>query len=143
MTRNSEVDTTNLAIPNATNTTDTSMWVNNYRFSSSGLAAQAGTSVSNKIQIKKGDTIKISGVTLRENTDRLYVNIIEGDGEEGQAIGYFNSSVLSGGSKIMSYKGYEDGVYTFFVENEYTGTINYFRFAMPTPTDFSKVKVTS
>ena len=45
--------TTNLAIPNATNTTDTSIWVNGYRFSSSGLSAQEGTSVSNKIQIKK------------------------------------------------------------------------------------------
>ena len=131
----------NLAIPNATNTTDTSIWVNGYRFSSSGLAVQEGTSVSNKIQIKKGDTIKISGVTLRESQDRLCVGFINSAGEDTYAVGYFNVGVIIGGTKLMSYKGYADGVYTFFVENGYTGTINYFRFAMPTPTNFSKVKV--
>ena len=140
--KNMELDINNLVIPNPTNTTDTSIWVNGYRFSSSGLAIQEGTSVSNKIQIKKGDTIKISGVTLRENQDRLCVNITtSGTGEDVDALGYFNIGVLVGGAKAMSYKGYADGVYTFFVESEYTGTINYFRFAMPTPTNFSKVKV--
>ena len=132
----------NLAIPNPTNTTDTSIWVNGYRFSSSKLVVQEGTSVSNKIQIKKGDTIKISGVTLRESQDRLCVNISIGDiGEKVDTLGYFNNGVIIGGSKLMSYKGYEDGVYTFFVDGDHTGTINSFRFAMPTPTNFSKVKV--
>jgi len=116
--------------------------VNGYRFSSGSLVAEAGTSVSNKIPIKKGDIIKISGVTLRENQDRLCVNINRADnGQEAGAVGYFNSGVLVGSTKLMSYKGYEDGVYTFFVEGEYTGTINSFRFSMPTPSDFSKVKI--
>lgn len=140
--KNMELDINNLVIPNPTNTTDTSIWVNGYRFSSSGLVAQEGTSVSNKIQIKKGDTIKISGVTLRESQDRLYVNFSRGDtGEEGQILSYFNLGASVGSAKVMSYKGYSDGVYTFFVESEYAGTINHFRFAMPTPTNFSKVKV--
>ena len=131
-------DTTNLAIPNATNTTDTSIWVNGYRFSSSGLAAEAGSSVSNKIPIQKGDIIKISGVTLRENADRLCVNVTRTDtGEDGDQLGYFNNGIVD----VMSYTGCVDGVYTFIVEDEYDGPINYFRFAMPTPTDFSKVKV--
>ena len=62
-------------------------------------------------------------------------------GEDTDAVGYFNVGVVIAGTKLMSYKGYADGVYTFFVENEYTGAINHFRFAMPTPTNFSKVKV--
>ena len=87
-------------------------------------------------------TIKISGATLRENQDRLCVNITtRTTGEVADTLGYFNVGVVIGDTKLMSYKGYADGVYTFFVESEYTGTINHFRFAMPTPTNFSKVKV--
>ena len=133
--------TNNLAIPNATNTTDTSIWVNNYRYSSSGLSVQNGTSVSNIILITKGDTIKISGVTLRENTDRMCVNTTQANGTVTDALGYFNSGISAGGVALIEYKGYENGVYTFYIPNTYSGSINHLRFAMQTPSDFSKVKV--
>lgn len=139
--RNMELDKNNLAIPNATNTTDTDIWVNGYRYSSSGLAAEAGTSVSNKILIQKGDTIKISGVTLREGKDRVYIDLTTLNGSSGQAIGYFNNGASSGGVTVIEYKGYSDGVYTFYIPSTYAGEINYFRFAMPTPTNFSEIKV--
>lgn len=130
-------------MPNATNTTDTSIWVNDYRFSSSGLAVQAGTSVSNIIPIKKGDTIKISGVTLRENTDRLCINITtQTTGERANCLGYFNAGIVVGGVSVCEYKGDKSGSYTFYIPNTYSGEINYLRFAMETPSDFSKVKVT-
>lgn len=141
VTRNQEITELNYAVPNAANTTDTTIWANNYRFSSSGPAVETGTSISNMIPIKKGDTIIISGVTLRENADRIAVNVTEADGDNATCYGYFNNGVQTGGDTLISYKGYENGAYTFVVEDEFSGEIHYFRFAMPTPTDFSKVKV--
>ena len=131
-----------LAVPNSTNTTNTDIWVNNYRFSSSGLSAEAGTSVSNIIPIQKGCTIKISGVTLREGQDRVYIGLTTSSGLSGQAIAYFNNGASSGGVAVIEYKGYSDGVYTFYIPSTYAGIINYFRFAMPTPTNFNSVVVT-
>ncbi len=61
---------TNLAEPLSDNTTDTSKWVNGYRISSSGVSAQSGKTVTNKIYATTGDVIRIKGIDFVENADR-------------------------------------------------------------------------
>lgn len=128
---------TNRAEPLPDNTTDTTKWVNGYRFSSSGISAQSGTTVSNLIPCTNGDTIRIKGVTLREGTDRIQILKPEGD-----AVTYFNTNLQSGAETIVTYAGLADGVYTFTINSGITTVVNGFRFAMPTPTDANAVIVT-
>lgn len=137
---------TNKAEPLPDNTTDTTKWVNGYRFDSGGNpSAQAGTSLSNKVQLDRpltaGDVIRIKGVTLRENADRVILSVLTASGTEAYPAGYFQNGAVFSGDALISYDGLEDGVYTFTI-GSYGGTINYFRFAMPTPTDASAVIVT-
>ena len=127
---------TNLAEPLPENTTDTTKWVNGYRFSSSGISAQSGTTVSNTISCKNGDVIRIKGVTLREGTDRIQ---IIGNDFGNDAVAYFNNGYTVGDNTYVSYDGLIDGVYTFAVKHE---NITGFRFAMPTPADANSVIVT-
>ena len=136
---------TNLAEPLPTNTTDTSKWVNNYRISSSGISTESGTTLSNIIPCKSGDTIRIKGVTLRSSKDRVavYYNNLEGTmAANSIAPGYFQNGVVSGQDTVATYNGLEDGVYSFTVSNWGEYVVTGFRFAMPTPTDASAVVVT-
>ena len=138
------LDTGNLASPLPNNTTDTTQWVNGYRFSSSGISAQSGTTLSNEIPITFGDVIRIKGVTLRNSEDRwrfafelrdtkdLYYNY-----------NYYTNNCVAGVVTYLTYNGYENGVYTYTVTSETAGhTPKSFRFAMPTPTDPSSVIIT-
>lgn len=127
----------NLAVPDATNTTDTSIWANGYRFSSSGIVEEAGTSISNKIDVVPGDIVCIEGVILRENADRVAIGFINATGEEKRQVGYFNN-----GTTGFNYLGCIDGVYRFEITEYPGGTVLYFRFAMQTPTNFNSVIVT-
>lgn len=130
---------TNLAEPLPDNTTDTTKWVNGYRYGSSGgPSAQAGTTLSNLIPCKKGDVIRIKGVTLRENTDRIAVFY---PGSENGTRGYFNNGITASNTPV-SYDGLSDGVYKFTISSTSTEEIYGFRFAMPTPDDASAVIVT-
>ena len=130
---------TNLAEPLPNNTTDTSKWVNGYRFSSSGPSAQAGTTLSNVIPCKNGDVIRVKGVTLTENTHRVAVDIAPAGGTTAPNYQYFNVGL----SSAWSYDGIgADGAYTFTINATYSGTITNFRFAMPTPSDASTVIIT-
>ena len=133
-----EVSYTNLAVPNATNTTDKTIWVNGYRLNSSGaVEAKAGKTVSNKIACTHGDIIRIKGITLEESVDRVMTSVINASGSEVAPVGYFQN----GASNTLRYDGLVDGVYTFTVLN-YNGQINYFRFSMTTPKDASSVIIT-
>ena len=133
-----EVGYTNLAVPNATNTTDKTIWINGYRLNSSGaLEAKAGKTVSNKIVCTQGDIIRIKGITLQESVDRIMVNVINASGTETIGAGYFQN----GSSGTLQYNGLVDGVYTFTIL-DYKGTINYFRFSMTTPVDANSVIIT-
>ena len=96
----------------------TTRWVNGYRYSSSGPAAKNRTSISNIIPIEKGDTVKNSGVTLREGTDRVVINTSQTSGNVVDAMGYFNDGIPVVG---FEYQGYEDGVYTFYLTDSYEG----------------------
>lgn len=133
---------TNLAEPLPDNTTDTTKWVNGYRFGSSGApSAQSGTTVSNMVACKGGDVIRIKGVTLRENIDRVAIHL-GGNDETNYSRGYFNVGVTFGNDSPVIYNGLEDGVYTFTLSNWGSNVIDGFRFAMPTPEDASKVIIT-
>ena len=127
---------TNLAEPLPDNTTDTTKWVNGYRFSSEGISPQSGTTVSNPIPCNNGDVIRIKGVTLRESTDRLQVT---GGNFEENAVAYFNNGYKVGDNTYVSYDGLVEGVYTFTIKHE---DITSFRFAMPTPADANSVIIT-
>lgn len=134
----------NLAEPLPDNTTDTEKWVNGQRFSSSGISAQSGSTVSNPIPCKMGDTIRIKGITFREGTDRIAVPYKRiSDSYAGKGIGYFQNGVAVDGISIVRYDGLENGVYTFTLPEQSTYSVDgTFRFAMPTPTDASTVIVT-
>ena len=130
---------TNLAEPLPENTTDTTKWVNGYRFSSTGIAADDETTLSNLITCKNGDVIRIKGVTLREGTDRIAVY---GSAIDGQASAYFNNDLNSGNETLVKYNGLSEGVYTFTIQTGINHTITGFRFAMETPADANSVIVT-
>lgn len=131
---------TNLAEPLPDNTTDTTKWVNGYRYSSSGgPSAQSGTTISNTIPCKKGDVIRIKGVTLRENTDRI--NLFHSGTEHG-ARGYFNVGISSTAGVGVTYDGLVEGVYKFTISADGDYEVTGFRFAMPTPEDASEVIIT-
>ena len=129
----------NLAEPLPENTTDTTKWVNGYRFSSTGIAADDETTLSNLITCKNGDVIRIKGVTLREGTDRIAVY---GSAIDGQASAYFNNDLNSGNETLVKYNGLSEGVYTFTIQTGINHTITGFRFAMETPADANSVIVT-
>lgn len=130
---------TNLAEPLPNNTTDTEKWVNGYRFSSSGISAQNGTTISNTIPCTNGDVIRIKGVTLRENADRIQ---LKASNLSDDAVSYFNNDFTPGGVLTLKYDGQIDGVYTFTVQTDIPREITGFRFAMPTPADASTIIVT-
>lgn len=127
---------TNLAEPLPNNTTDTTKWVNGYRYSSSGITAMDGTTLSNYISCKNGDIIRIKGVELWENSNRIAVLWTETEG----VLGYFNVGITNT-SASATYLGLKDGVYSFQVADG-TQTVKGFRFAMPTPTDASQIIIT-
>ena len=132
----------NLAEPLPDNTTDTSKWVNGYRFGSGGTpSAQSGTSISNSIACKTGDVIRIKGVTLRENNDRVGVHVVGKDALT-YTVGYFQVGVVAGEHNPVVFNGLKDGVYTFTISSWGTSVIDGFRFAMPTPADASTVIIT-
>lgn len=134
---------TNLAEPLPDNTTDTSKWVNGYRFSSGGISAEnsgSPSTLSNFIECKNGDVIRIKGATLRSSNDRIALNRTA-QGNTIDACAYYNSPATLGGVALWSYDGEENGVYTFTIgDGEFT--VHGLRFAMLTPEDASKVIVT-
>lgn len=126
---------TNLAEPLPNNTTDTSKWVNGYRYSSSGISAQSGTTISNHIPCKVGDVVRIKGVTLRANTDRLGLYYThEGVAAEGKA--YWDAT-----HQLFSCELVND-VYVLTIKQHEDYVFSSIRFAMPTPEDASAVIVT-
>ena len=127
---------TNLANPSSSD------WKDKTRFSSSGESTQDGTTVTNKIACSKGSVIRFTGATLREGTDRICVGVTNSSGTSTTAYAYFNNTIASGGVNVLRYDGLENGVYTFTVLPDYAGTVDYVRFAMPTPEDASKVIIT-
>lgn len=135
-------DAGNRAYPLPNNTTDTTKWVNGYRFSATGISAQSGTTLSNDIRpCTGGDVIRIKGVTLREENDRIAIHYVGGD-TNSYVVGYFNRGITSGTSTPVVYNGLIDGAYTFTLSNWGNYVIDGFRFAMPTPTDPSSVIIT-
>lgn len=126
---------TNLAEPLPDNKTDTTKWVNGYRYSSSGISAQSGTTISNHIPCKVGDVIRIKGVTLRENTDRLGLYYThEGAATEGKA--YWNATHQLFSCELV------DDVYVLTIKQHEDYVFSSIRFAMPTPTDANAVIIT-
>lgn len=134
----------NWAEPLPNNTTDTTKWVNGYRFSSGGISAQAGTTLSNEIPVTFGDVIRIKGVTLRNSADRWQVVLVNrDDGVHFPGWAYYNANLVTGAITYLTYNGYENGVYTYTITSETWGhTPKSFRFAMPTPSNANDVIIT-
>ena len=134
---------TNLAEPLPDNTTDTTKWVNGYRFASSGLSAQSGTTVSNKIPCAAGDVIRLKGVTLRDNNDRISFEFIHAEtGKYENIPAYHNAGYLAGGVEYVSPSVLNDGVYTFKITENPVHTPVSIRFAFPTPANADDVIIT-
>lgn len=144
VTINEEIDGyTNLAEPLPNNTTDTTKWVNGYRFSSSGISAQSGTTLTNPIACKAGDVIRIKGVTFRNSTDRYSLHFVRvSDSADVTQNEYFNGNTVVGAYTILQYDGVENGVYKYTLPSQTAYAIKDIRFAMPTPTDVSAVIIT-
>lgn len=136
----------NLAEPLPDNTTDTSKWVNGYRFStgSDPTPPQSGTTLSNEIPITFGDIIRVKGVTLREGgADRYCLKLTLVNGDRLLQVANFNANALVGAIDYITYEGLEDGVYTWRVTSETWGHIPIgFRFSMPTPINANDVIIT-
>lgn len=137
----------NLAEPLPNNTTDTTKWVNGYRFSSTGISAQSSgvpSTLSNEIPITFGDVIRIKGVTLREGSDRWQFTLKRVDtGEVSPNYQYFNNNMTAGIDTYLTYEGVENGVYTYRVTSDTNGhTPVSFRIAFPTPTNANDVIIT-
>lgn len=123
---------TNLAEPLPDNTTDTTKWVNGYRLSSVAISAQSGTTLSNIIPCDIGDVIRVEGVTLRENADRIALLHTNDEYSDFQ---YWN--VDANGWTCE----YTDNTYIITI-TPYHNTVKGVRFAMPTPTDPSGIIIT-
>lgn len=135
----------NRAEPLPNNTTDTTKWVNGYRYSSSGdPSAEAGTTVSNMIPIyANGGTLRIKGATLRESKDRIALFITKSDGSQTSLRGYFNVGITNSSGNV-TYNGFENDTYTFTITKgtDTSVTLTGIRFAMATPTDADAVIIT-
>lgn len=127
---------TNQAEPLPSNTTDTSKWVNGYRITSSAISEQAGTTVSNSIVCKEGDTIRIKGVSLRSNTDRFQVAYTKADGSKAYEYNYWNAT----GNLFSCVES--NGMYVVTMKERADYTTTALRFAMPTPADANSVIIT-
>ena len=123
---------TNLVEPLPDNTTDTTKWVNGYKLSSTGLAARSDSTVSNSIPCAYGDVIRIKGVTLRENDDRICVTFLDANGDEWDDLQYWHV---------------ENSFKCELIDDTYVVTIKHsrairFRFAMPTPENANAIIIT-
>ena len=129
---------TNLAEPLPNNTTDTSKWVNGYRFSSTAISAQSGKTLSNPISIEPGDVIRVKGVSFVASADRYWLAGLNVEGQTWSDIQY----VSSGGSTQVSIT--QDGdVYVFNFHPTINGLTNVTaRFAFNTPSDPNSVIIT-
>lgn len=123
---------TNLADPNESNTTDTSIWINNYRIASSALVANSGTFVSNKIYCSKGDVIRIKGISPIENADRI-ASFMEDD--TGFLYQYFSALPVEG---QYDYTINEDVLEL----TPLSESVAYVRFSTSIPTDLNSIIVT-
>lgn len=136
----------NLAEPLPNNTTDTTKWVNGYRFGSAGITAQNSgvpSTLSNEIPITFGDVIRIKGVTLREGSDRWALMLRSSEGETYTEWQYFDKNLTSGVVTYLAYEGVENGVYTYRITSDTIGnTPLSFRIAFPTPTNANDVVIT-
>jgi hypothetical protein len=120
----------NLAIVNETNTTDTSIWCNNYRVATSGYSVQSGKSMSNVIDCSVGDTIYVKGVTISGSGDRLEL-ITTGAGK-------YRQHPNSCSSDFLVYT-VENDVHKFEIKHSTAVSI---RFTFNTPTNFDEVYIT-
>lgn len=123
---------TNKAEPLPNNTTDTTKWVNGYRFSSSNISAETGTTVCNYIACKVGDVVKVKGANFRANKDRYA--LYQADKTTGNGISYVSNPNAS-----YATANQVGDVYEFTIVKADTAFI---RFAFETPADASQIIIT-
>ncbi len=140
-----EDGSTNLAIPDTANTTDTSKWVNNYKIGNSGMSAQSGKTVCNPIQRKDGtplqigDVIRIKGTDFASNNDRFMLSGINTSGSAFNQRGYV--STLPNTVLDYTYNA-ETEVHMFTVLYENLASDGVFRIAFTTPTNPEDIIIT-
>lgn len=122
---------TNLADPTS------EQWKTGYRISSSGIVAQAGKTVSNPIDVVRGDVVRVKGVHFAANDDRYQLSGNNSLGADITSRAYI--SVLP--NVVLSY-ALEGDVYVFTVEYNQLASGGALYFAFTTPTDASTVIIT-
>ena len=135
---------TNLANPYSTE------WKNESRLSSSvtgGVIAFSGTTVTNSIDIKPNNIIRLSGADFIENNNgnRIGVYVTTAAGANSFSQATFPNDLVLGGVTVISYEGFENGIYSFKVHNDYIeagGEIHAIRFSFQTPENANKVIIT-
>lgn len=127
----------NHAQPLPDNTTDTTMWVNGYRISSSNVSAQSGKTVSNTVSVKVGDVVRVKGVDFVVSEDRYQLSGKNSNGEDFNNRNYV--SVLP--NTVINYELVDD-VHTFTVVYDILASDGELRFAFTTPEDASRVIIT-
>ena len=115
---------TNLADPTS------EQWKTGYRISATSIVAQAGKTVSNPIDVVKGDVIRVKGVNFVANVDRYQYSV---PGTEGASRVYISDLP----DKVLNYE-LEGDVHVFTLL-QIRGNL---RFAFTTPTDASTVIIT-
>lgn len=128
---------TNLAEPDAENTTDTNKWVNGYRISSSGVSAQAGKTLVNPVSIVSGDVIQVKNVSFTAGADRFQILGTTTAGTSWNHRAYV--SVLP--DTTFDYT-FENDIHTFTFHPTVSLVACEFRFAFDTPEDPSTVIIT-
>ena len=122
---------TNLADPTS------EQWKTGYRISSSGIVAQAGKTVSNPIDVVRGDVVRVKGVHFAANEDRYQLSGNNSLGTDITSRAYI--SVLP--NIVLNY-ALEGDVYVFTVEYNQLASGGALYFAFTTPTDASTVIIT-
>ena len=121
----------NKAQPLPNNKTDTELWVNDYRFSSGGIAAETGTTICNYIACKVGDVVRVKGANFRVNQDRYSLRKADKTANGAAYVSNPNASYATV-NKVGD-------IYEFTIVKADTAFI---RFAFQTPTDASQAIIT-
>ena len=121
---------TNLADP----TSDE--WLTDYRISSSDIASETGTTVSNPIYCTTGDVIRIKGATFRSSQDRIGSWTANGN------IYGNGTNYVSVGTTDYFEVNQVDDIYEFTVLNPQDVEYGYVRFAFQTPDNPEDIVIT-
>lgn len=118
-----EVEPTNFADPNTTNTTDWSIWCNNARFGSDGTyRSNSGTVVTNYVPIQVGDTLYFEGLNVATTGTSMTNGLAFYDGEKDIIAPSYLSWYID--EEDYATLDVTDGAYTIEILDAFSSYIN-------------------